>query len=392
MQSTKHIGHENEASVVEIFQLTQGLNVFSDTRRGWYHGTNEDSVLYDVNKGFFGLADGVGGGQLGHVASDALLKFLCQQHESLPNPKQIVSDLKASDRHIAGVLANHGARGASTVVLAWLNDEAEGYISNVGDARIYLFDIKEANLDNQGKVTLQQLTIDQTYENLSLEVPDNRQPDDPIRMVGVGAVGSPPVLKVKLEHNQGLFFCSDGIHKFLNTEQMEEIFKNHFLENLPTSPLELIANTLVQEAINYDSHDDCSALVVLNYQACQHDNLAITSNADNVENLGKIDTANDTKNSDKPNLKSMTCIRSQALDENTKKINVKGGISNIKDTKNKAKNLNVHTDKNDDIKINDKKQYYSKFFNETNRVIILLLVLFYLIIYALKIYGLLCDK
>lgn len=247
-------------------QLKIGLNVFSGTRCGWYHKKNEDYILYDLENGFFGLSDGVGGGQLGDVASETLLRFLHEKHQVLPTKEQIIHDLQTSDIYVQNLLANYNARGAATVVLAWLDENAKGLISNVGDARIYLLDIIENSDINQSKICLTQLTIDQTYENLGVPVPKDRHPDDPIRMIGIGAVGEPTVQEVQLKHNQALFLCSDGIHKFLTIEQMEEICKKYFINRSDDLPLQSIANALIKEAVNNESHDDCSVVIVLNYR------------------------------------------------------------------------------------------------------------------------------
>lgn len=274
-------------------QLKIGLNVFSGTRCGCYHKKNEDYILHDLENGFFGLSDGVGGGQLGDVASETLLKFLHDQHQVLPTNEQIVHDLQASDIYVQNVIANYNARGAATVVLAWLDENAKGFISSVGDARIYLLDIIENSDIDQSKVCLTQLTIDQTYENLDVPVPKDRHPDDPIRMIGIGAVGEPPVQEVQLKHNQALFLCSDGIHKFLTTEQMEEICKKYLINRPDDLPLQSIANALIKEAVNNESHDDCSVVIVLNYRP--DDIQLITDTSSN--NLGEKKISN-TANKD----------------------------------------------------------------------------------------------
>lgn len=275
-------------------QLKTGLNVFSGTRCGWYHKKNEDYILHDLENGFFGLSDGVGGGQLGDVASETLLKFLHDQHQVLPTGEQIIHDLRASDIYVQNVLSDYNAKGAATVVLAWLDENAKGFISSVGDARIYLLDIIENSDIDQSKVCLTQLTIDQTYENLGVPVPKDRHPDDPIRMIGIGAVGEPPVQEVQLKHNQALFLCSDGIHKFLTTEQMEEICKKYLINRPDDLPLQSIANALIKEAVNNESHDDCSVVIVLNY--CPDDTQPITNAIS--DDLGEKKISNTTHEDD----------------------------------------------------------------------------------------------
>lgn len=296
--------NESTKLISKSEDLNAGLNVFSATCCGWYHEKNEDYLWHNLSNGFFGLADGVGGGQLGDVASETLLKFLCEQHNELPTSEQIIHDLKVSDTHIQNALAKHNARGASTVVLAWLDENAKGFISSVGDARIYLLDIIQ-DIEVGYMVKLTQLTMDQTYENLGVPVPEDRHPDDPIRMVGVNAVGEPPVQEVHLRHNQALLLCSDGIHKFLTLEEMETICEQHINKNINHSSLNTLCNVLIERAIDNESHDDCSVMIVLNNQpsidsAIQDSEATdlICNNEEITNDIGTHKEAADTKNTD----------------------------------------------------------------------------------------------
>lgn len=321
------LNHNKSTKLIDKSEdLNAGLNVFSATCCGWYHEKNEDYLWHNLSNGFFGLADGVGGGQLGDVASETLLKFLCEQHNELPTSEQIIHDLKVSDTHIQNVLAKHNARGASTVVLAWLDENAKGFISSVGDARIYLLDIIQ-DIEVGYMVKLTQLTMDQTYENLGVPVPEDRHPDDPIRMVGVNAVGEPPVQEVHLRHNQALLLCSDGIHKFLTLEEMETICEQYINKNINHSSLNTLCNVLIERAIDNESHDDCSVMIVLNNQpsidsAIQGSGEAdlTCNNEEIINNIGTHKEVVDTKNID---------IQDSQVDNDTNK-KIKLGKDNSK--------------------------------------------------------------
>lgn len=245
-----------------IKPLKNGLSIFSASRCGIYHEFNEDRILFDEHGSFYGLADGVGGGALGDKAAETLLQYLKSQSTEVPTADEIVSYLKQSDKIVRDELAKFNARGASTVVCAWLDKNGMGRYSCVGDARIYLITV-----NNENQVILEQITIDQTYGNLNAEPPTGGSYDDPARMVGVGAVGSPPVNEITLQHNQGLLFCSDGVHKFVSTEEMQEICTDYIT---PTgknrSQINAVADMLVNRAKENRSHDDCSVMIVLNNQ------------------------------------------------------------------------------------------------------------------------------
>lgn len=245
-----------------IKSLKNGLSIFSASRCGIYHEFNEDRILFDEHGSFYGLADGVGGGALGDKAAETLLQYLKSQSKEVPTADEIVSYLKQSDKIVRDELAKFNARGASTVVCAWLDKNGIGRYSCVGDARIYLITV-----NNENQVILEQITIDQTYGNLNAEPPTGGSYDDPARMIGVGAVGSPPVNEIILQHNQGLLFCSDGVHKFVSTEEMQEICTDYLtLSGKNYYQINAVADILVNRAKNNYSHDDCSVMIVLNYQ------------------------------------------------------------------------------------------------------------------------------
>jgi len=247
-QGEEHIHrHENT--------FNEGINLYMATRCGLYHPKNEDSVL--ASSPFYGVADGVGGGELGDLASRTLLEH-CASLTSPLTPSAIVRHVIDADRVIAQTLHDHnGARGASMVSGVWLNAEGKGYATSVGDTRMYQF----TTLD--GEVHLTQITIDQTYENLNLPTPTGGKGDDPARMVGVGTIGEPPVIDIALQGGEGLLICSDGVHKFLSLEEMEQIATDYLIRyEAHHYAIESIADALVNHAIDNGSYDDTTAMIL----------------------------------------------------------------------------------------------------------------------------------
>lgn len=249
---------DDNPPVLEEQSFKTGLNIYTASRCGNYHDRNEDRILF--NEFFYGLADGVGGGSMGDVAAESLLNFLAATTIDY-TPKSILANIKQSDNVVKKALSDHGGkRGAATLVAAWLNSEGQGYYTCVGDARIYLIE----TLDDS--VSIRQLTIDQTYENMSSSSVEGVRLDDPARMVGVGAVGDPPVDTIMLKHHQGLLFCSDGLHKFLDDNTIAEICAMHLLPNGANhNSLYAISDALVNAALDNLSHDDTSVMIVFNH-------------------------------------------------------------------------------------------------------------------------------
>lgn len=248
--------HHEEARIhLQKTTFNEGINLYMATRCGLYHPKNEDSVL--ASPPFYGVADGVGGGELGDLASQTLLTH-CASLTTALTPSAIIHHVRDADRIVAQTLYDHnGARGASMLSGVWLNGEGKGYATSVGDTRIYHFTTVE------GRVHLTQMTIDQTYENLNLPTPTGRKGDDPARMVGVGTIGEPPIIEIALQAGEGLVICSDGLHKFLSLEEMEAIATEYLIQyEAHHYPIESIADMLVNHAIDNGSYDDTTAMIL----------------------------------------------------------------------------------------------------------------------------------
>jgi serine/threonine protein phosphatase PrpC len=78
-------------------------------------------------------------------------------------------------------------------------------------------------------------------------------------MVGVGAVGNPPVLRSKLKRGELLLLCSDGLHKFLSDVEMAASVGAQLRKGVK---LREICRQLVEMALAHGSHDDTSALLI----------------------------------------------------------------------------------------------------------------------------------
>lgn len=171
------------------------------------------------------VADGVGGGARGDVASAALASHCV----ALPNPLlgragAIVQWMLLAEGQVQLKLREVSyAPGAATLAAAWLlpalSDDGAcgmyGHILRVGDARLYRFD----------GTHLARLTRDQTYASVGEVPPEGATQDDPARMVGTGFSGQPEVSPLQLAAGDTLLLCSDGLHRGLATEHMAELLR-----------------------------------------------------------------------------------------------------------------------------------------------------------------------
>lgn len=222
----------------------------SVSQLGLYHDKNEDRAMY--TKHFFAIADGVGGGSNGDIAAEVLLNY-CTQIHNWQDSKSLQQAIIASEAIVQAALQQAGEqRGATTLAGAWLNTNGQGFISWVGDVRLYHLQI------HNNQVQLSQLTIDQTYANLG-EMASNGKQDSPARMIGTNAVGTPPVLPISLAEHDCLLILSDGVYRFVDTQDLNDYCQA--LRN-PQASLNSVCQQLVEAAIDNQGYDDATALLV----------------------------------------------------------------------------------------------------------------------------------
>jgi serine/threonine protein phosphatase PrpC len=236
-----------------------GLTAAYSSEAGSGHARNEDCCSHAPSAdrpGFCGVADGVGGGAHGEIASSVLLSHCAQApREVYRDPALLIEWLARADEQVREAIARRTDQsGAATLAAAWFPSAGTAYLLNVGDCRAYHLRPLE-----QG-YSIQQVTVDQTYAAFEQPPPPNGKPDDPARMVGTGAVGEPPVLKMQIRERELLLLCSDGVHKFVPDRQIAELVGRGLRED---RSLRAICEALVKAAKKNGGHDDASALLVL---------------------------------------------------------------------------------------------------------------------------------
>lgn len=163
------------------------------------------------------LADGVGSGRRGDLASAAVVQHWVDA-PVLPNPANALSAaqalLRGSEAALHRALPPALGASGSMAVVAWTWNDGQVLIGHVGDCRAYLW---RAGL-------LQPLTRDHTYANLGLKPPAWRQPEHPARMVGGGKMGPADMQRLQLRPGDVLMLCSDGVHGPLDEAQLAAIW------------------------------------------------------------------------------------------------------------------------------------------------------------------------
>lgn len=223
------------------------------TRCGSYHAINQDAVARAEGR-FYAVADGVGGGAFGEVASRVLVEHCADPSLNPADPQSLCRHVQRADAVVQRAIdaRSPGSVGAATLVSAWLHGDG-GYLVHVGDARASCLRF------SGGRARLETLTKDQTYGEMGESPPPGGSADDPARMVGVGAVGNPPATAFELGQGDILLLSSDGLHRYAPAVGIEQIATQWLADKLP---LQTLAERLETLALGHHSPDDITILLL----------------------------------------------------------------------------------------------------------------------------------
>jgi PPM family protein phosphatase len=229
--------------------------------RGAMRDNNEDYVLADEANGIFLLADGMGGGPAGEVASELAATT---SHELL------VRELAGREGEVTGrLLADALALAHSAVAKRALRETsltgmgttleivvvrgAEALVCHVGDSRVYLF----------RRGVLRQLTNDDNYAGFYARMhylPPERIPSGYhhilTQAVGVSEELVPQSLTIACKPGDLVLICSDGLNAALSDDQIRNLIAER------QADLQSLVDALVAAANGAGGSDNVSVLVV----------------------------------------------------------------------------------------------------------------------------------
>ncbi|MFO0611036.1 MAG: Stp1/IreP family PP2C-type Ser/Thr phosphatase [Polyangiaceae bacterium] len=219
--------------------LVEHVRFFAKTDVGRVRDLNEDNFLIDRRLHFFIVADGMGGHAAGEVASALAVRLI---HEEVKKRHDFIRDYAAGNvgrdgvREIQAILegavlracsriheeakADPSKRGMGTTLSALLVIGSHGFISHVGDSRIYLA---------RGGM-IQQLTEDHTVYNELVkrgrltkeQIEKVAQKNAITRAVGVYERVDVDTLMLELVPGDQFLLASDGLHGYINhTAELE---------------------------------------------------------------------------------------------------------------------------------------------------------------------------
>ena len=229
---------------------------------------NEDAMGYFIpssrhqarSHGFlFAVADGVGGMDLGEVASATAVSVLTDEFSKAQADTMLISLLPRLIQHANAAVHDktlesqyRGKRMATTLVACALRYD-QAIVSHVGDSRCYLV--------RNGRA--RQVTQDHTLVNeqrkmgliSSDEIPDSDSRHVLIRSIGPELFISPDTSAVTLQAGDVLILCTDGLHDEMKEHMIAEIASQK-------KSAEEIARELVAKAVEIDGGDNTTAMVI----------------------------------------------------------------------------------------------------------------------------------
>ena len=184
------------------------------TITGTAHAVNQDTLTHHPGH-FSGVADGVGGGAHGEIASSLLMQ---QLSSDLPaNEISAVNCLTNIDRQIAKALIEMGdGPGASVFAAVWpLDLQHTWQVLWVGDCQVTHYQ----QASSRWQVAWQSQS--QTYQSQQLTPPAGVSSDSPVNMVGCGMSLAPGWYHMNTKSGDRIVIASDGFHKaFTATETL----------------------------------------------------------------------------------------------------------------------------------------------------------------------------
>ena len=242
-------------------QLPNPIRAEEATEKAGRHVVNEDCILNEKEKNLYGVFDGLGGHENGHLASELASETI--KEFFLKEDLLTVSSSNEAENLCAKALMNaHNAinyknqdegmnmQTTGSIGFFWPDKEEEDtyYFTygNVGDSRIYLFDgeLKQLTLDD-GHVRNEFIDDKGQFDEkgaLDLQskfnnIPDPKElTDDELRIFNkrnkvsqsLGHKKIQPIPRtgtIKMQKGNCILICSDGLTDTLTSDQIQRILK-----------------------------------------------------------------------------------------------------------------------------------------------------------------------
>jgi len=207
----------------------------------------------------FAVADGVGGLDLGEVASATAVSVLTDEFEKAQSGAMLISLLPRLVQHANAAVHDRtlapefrGKKMATTVVACALRHD-QAVVSHVGDSRCYLVRNGRARQITQDHTLVNEQRKMGLVSAGDIAVSESRHVL--IRSLGPEMFVSPDTTALTIQPGDVLVLCSDGLHDEMPEATIAEIV-------MQNKSMNDVAQELVSRAVELDGHDNTTAVVI----------------------------------------------------------------------------------------------------------------------------------
>jgi len=207
----------------------------------------------------FTVADGVGGMDLGEVASATAVQVITDEFRTSQAGSMLISLMprllqKANSAvHDRTLDSKYRGKNMATTIVACALRYDQAVVSHVGDSRCYLV------RNGQARQITQDHTLVNEQRKMGListnEIPDSDSRHVLIRSLGPEMFVSPDTSALTLQSNDVLVLCTDGLHDEMPTQEIAAIASQK-------KPAPELARELVARAVEIDGGDNTTAQVI----------------------------------------------------------------------------------------------------------------------------------
>lgn len=217
----------------------KGVKVAIRSERGLVRKDNQDGVISLEEAGVFAVADGMGGGAKGALASqmmcEALEKGVSPASDYLTRLDEVAKAVDVANSGIFSYADSHGLRAMGTTLALLALDElprGRGAIGHIGDSRVYR--VRSGNVelmtrDHSVGFELEEKVGATIGHGFSLR-------SNPLSHVLTRAIGTAATVqlewrKIDIAVGDRFVVCSDGVHDVIDIDELPGLIKDIGVED-----------------------------------------------------------------------------------------------------------------------------------------------------------------
>ncbi|MGM9551194.1 MAG: Stp1/IreP family PP2C-type Ser/Thr phosphatase [Clostridia bacterium] len=226
------------------------------TDMGRRRANNEDSYLINCDKGFFVVADGMGGHNAGEVASFNACRIVENYLLSRDNihENDVVEAVKKANRDVfVRACESESMRGMGTTIDVCLVKDEKLCVGHVGDSRVYII----------SENSIRKITKDHSVVGMLIDagtISEEEAMVHPQRNIITRAVGTAAVVDVDLEEtiihtDEVVLMCTDGLTNMVSKRDIKNIV-------MGAESLSEAADKLVEKANENGGKDNITVILI----------------------------------------------------------------------------------------------------------------------------------